>query len=53
MGSEMACLPVLLDISPDKHPGTVKSRNDAGDFFMNSLRKWEVNFNSSLELGRI
>lgn len=53
MGSGMACLPVLLDISPDKHPGTAKSRNDAGVFFMNSLRKWKINFNSGLEPGRI
>lgn len=43
VGTEMACFPALLDISPEKQPATVKSKNDPGVSFLNSPRKWGIN----------
>lgn len=53
VGSGMAYFPALLDTSPEKESGTLKSKNDAGLSFMNSLRKWGIQFITVLEGGRI
>lgn len=53
VGSGMACSPALLDISPEKQSGSLKSKHDAGLSFMNSLRKWGIHLIIVLEVGRI
>lgn len=47
-----AGFPGQLGLSPDKQPGTVKSKNDAG-LFHQLLGKVGNQFNMALELGRI